>query len=140
MQADIYLLDRVELDNKIIRLGMYIDEVFKIMGKGETYDNSRFYYYNSELAIDFDDNDRVEYIEFLAGEDGNLQPILNGVALLKEKAETVKDMLLQINKGEIEEEENYGISYLEISVGLYREDENSATWDTFGFGVSDYYR
>ena len=51
MRAILFPLDKVVLDDKEIKLGMTKNDVETVLGQGETYDSSR-YYYHDELAID----------------------------------------------------------------------------------------
>ena len=52
MRAILFPLDKVVLDDKEIKLGMTKNDVETVLGQGETYDSSR-YYYHDELAIDY---------------------------------------------------------------------------------------
>lgn len=82
----------------------------------------RYYYYNNELAIDFNENGTVEFMEFLGGIEGSLQPTIYGVSAFGTDAEELAELLKQKNVGEITDTEQ-GYSYLcsNISVAVYRE-------------------
>jgi len=175
MQVILYPLDRVEIGDKTIYLGMDKDSVFDILGKSEDFhthynsNNERHYYFGSELVIDFDEENKVEFIELLSGIDGELQPIIYGIYAFRENADKVFELLVEKNNGEIDDSEgDYSSAFLEISVEIYREsipndviesieesksegepwdDEEieeemrrASHWDTIGIGVKDYYR
>lgn len=166
MQALLYPLDKAVIGDKTICLGMDKTSVLNMLGKGESFNEKRYYYFNSELAIDFDDKNRVEFIEFLGGIDGELQPVIYDVSAFEENADDLLEILKKYNNGEIDDSENgYSYGFLEISVGIYREllpeeviedaendnksldDEDvmddlrkSSHWATIGIGVRNYYR
>lgn len=165
MQVELYPLDKAVIGDITIYLGMDKTSVFNIIGKGESFDDKRYYYFNSELAIDFDAESKVEFIEFLGGIDGELQPMIYGVSAFEENADDLAEILKKYNNGEIDDSENgYSYGFLEISVGIYREflpeeviedaendnksldDEDvkedlrkASHWATIGIGVKDYY-
>ena len=123
-----------------------------------------------ELAIDYNKNDIVDFIEFLGGAEGSLQPTIYGVSAFGSDAEEVTELLKQKNDGEITDtEQGYFYSFSNISVGVYREirpsdilemieamkadgiptedNEDLATdmrranhWATIGVGVDGYYQ
>lgn len=78
MNIQIYPLDKVSFGNVSIFFGMEKSAVELALGAGESIGN-RYYYFNSEMAIDYQDN-KVDFIEFLGGADGKLKPILYGVS------------------------------------------------------------
>lgn len=165
MQAELYPLDRAVIGDMTIYLGMDKTSVFNVIGKGESFNDKRYYYFNSDLAIDFDDKNKVEFIEFLGGIDGEMQPMIYGVSAFEENADDLVELLKKYN-GKIDDSENgCSYSFLEISVGIYREflpeeviedaendnksldDEDvredlrkALHWATIGIGVKDYYR
>lgn len=175
MNITLYPLDRAEIGDKTIYLGMDKASVFETLGESESShthynsNNERHYYFDSELAIDFDEENKVEFIEFLAGIDGELQPMICGIYAFKEDADRVVEVLSEMNSGELDDSEgDYSYGFLEISVGIYREsipqnvieaieeaknegepldDEEiqeemrrASHWDTIGIGVKNYYR
>ena len=66
-----------------IKLGMSKDEVAGILGRAEGENGNRHFYFDSELAIDYDERNTVEFIEFLGGISGTLQPVIYGAAALR---------------------------------------------------------
>ena len=175
MQVGLYPLDRAEIGNKTVYLGMDMNSVFDILGKSENFhtlydsNNERHYYCNGELAIDFDKNNKVEFIELLFGIDGELQPLIYGISAFEENADKMVDLLTEKNNGEVDDSEGaYSYAFLEISVGIYRESvpqdiiesieeaksegmlldneeikeemRRASHWGTIGIGIKDYYR
>lgn len=166
MQALLYPLDKAVIGDKTICLGMDKTSVFNVLGKGKSFNEKRYYYFNNELAINFDDKNNVEFIEFLGGIDGELQPVIYDVSAFEENADDLVEILKEYNNGEIDNSENgYSYGFLEISVGIYREflpeeviedakndnksldDEDvmddmrkASHWATIGIGVKNIYR
>ena len=165
MKIQIIPLEKIVIDGKDICLGMTRSEVITLLGDGEF--THRHYYYNSELAIDYDEEDKVEFIEFLGGIDGKLQPIIYGKYAFKTLADDIIGILTKENGNEIDDYEN-GCSYTfpNISVGIYRPTtpkgiekdieemksdgeynaeyaeevmRKASHWATIGIGVKDYY-
>ena len=64
MNIELYPLEKVVIDGASIYLGMEQSAVESVIGKGELV-GKRYYYYNSEMAIDYNDHQMVEFIEFL---------------------------------------------------------------------------
>ncbi len=55
-----------------INFGMSKDEVSEILGKAECEDGNRHFYFDNELAIDYDEANTVEFVEFLGGISGTV--------------------------------------------------------------------
>ena len=167
MNIEIYPLEKVVIDGISICLGMKQSAVENAIGKGQLVGN-RYYYYNTEMAIDYNDNKVIEFIEFLGGIDGKIQPTIYGEYVFKTKADDLYDILYTKNNGNIDDNENgYSYSFLNICVGIYRsstpenvqemitEAEENGTpmetseieyemkkanfWATIGIGVEGYY-
>ena len=169
MKIEIYPLDKVVFDGVTVCLGVERSAVENAIGAGQ-FIGKRYYYCNNELAIDYNENGTVEFIEFLGGVEGSLQPTIYGVSAFGSDAEEVAELLKQKNDGEITDtEQGYSYSFSNISVGVYREirpsdilemieemkadgiptedNEDLATdmrranhWATIGVGVAGYYR
>lgn len=155
-------------DSAEIRLGDSPDKVRAALGEPcDTVDDS-LYYYDNELRIDFGSNG-AEFIEFLGGIDGELQPVIYGVLAFQTDADKLYEILAKENNGVIDDsEDGYSYGFCKISVGVYREStpesvqemiddakENGETldeeyiaeetrrashWDTIGIGVKNYYK
>ena len=165
MEAIINPLEGITLENKKILLGMSKAEVTQVLGAADICE--RYYYFDSELAIDFDDNDKVEFIEFLAGKEGSLRPFIYGVSAFECDADNLVEVLKTHNNGCIDDnEDGYSYGFKEISIGIYREStpegvqqdidqmtadgefdqeyideerEKANHWATIGLGIRDYY-
>lgn len=121
MNIEIFPLNKVMVDGVSVCLGMERSAVENAIGTGQLI-GKRYYYYNNELAIDYNENGTVEFIEFLGGSEGYLQPIIYGVSAFGTDAEEVVELLKQKNDGEITDtEQEYSYSFSNISVGVYRE-------------------
>ena len=69
----------IVFDDMTIALYSSCEDVKNLLGEPySTWDDS-LYYFNNELRFDFDDDGKVEFIEFLGGIDGELQPIIYDV-------------------------------------------------------------
>ncbi|MDD5936507.1 MAG: hypothetical protein PUC65_13275 [Clostridiales bacterium] len=166
MQIEINPLENVVIDGKVVELGMKKNQVISILGKGEL--SNRHYYYGNELAIDYDKNDSVEFIEFLGGMEGTLHPVIYGIPAFECNADELCEVLKVHNNGEIVDiEDGFSYGFVQISVGIYRTatpesikrdieemkrdgvydqeyvDEESMKanhWATIGIGKANYYK
>ncbi|MDE6231744.1 MAG: hypothetical protein K2M60_00140 [Lachnospiraceae bacterium] len=169
MNVEIYPLDKVVIDGVPIHLGAEQTVVETAIGKGQP-EGKRCYYYNSNMAIDYSADKKVEFIEFLGGIDGYLHPQIYGVSAFDTYAEELVKILTQKNNGKVDDsEQGYSFAFLNISVGVYREtrpsdveemieemkangistDNNEDVenemrkanhWATIGIGVAGYYQ
>lgn len=158
----------IDFNNIEIKLGASECEVKAALGEPYSVWENSLYYFENELRFDLE-NSSVEFIEFLGGIDGKLQPIIYGTSAFQTDADKLYEILSQRNNGEIDNSESpYSYGFLEISVGVYREnipdevqemikdaEENgepldeeviaeetrrAAHWATIGIGVDNYYR
>ena len=121
MNIEIYPLEKIIIDGVSIYLGMEQSAVESAIGKGQLV-GKRYYYYNTEMAIDYSENKTVEFIEFLGGIDGSVHPVIYGVSAFDALADELANLLRQKNDGEIDDsEQGYSLAFLNISVGVYRE-------------------
>ena len=169
MKIEIHPLENITIDSITVSLGEARTDVETSLGKGQMIGN-RCYYFDSEMAIDYDENNKVEFIEFLGGVGGSLRPTLYGISIFDAHAYEVTALLSQKNAGEINDTEHgYSYAYKKISVGIYREtrpedvaemieemkslgievegneDVSVETtkanhWATVGFGIVGYYK
>lgn len=159
----------VYINDSEIKLGASEKDVRAVMGEPSSKGENSLYFCENELRFDFDKNGGVEFMEFLGGIDGELQPIVYGVSAFQTDADMLYDILKRENNGEIDDSEaEYSYGFLEISVGIYREitpydvqqmiadaqvennnirDEDideemlrASHWGTFGIGIKNYYR
>ena len=121
MNIEIYPLEKIVVDGVSVYLGMEQSAVEAAIGKGRLV-GKRYYYYGSEMAIDYNENNTVKFIEFLGGIDGSLHPVIYGVSAFDTLADELVNLLRQKNDGEINDsEKGYSLAFLNISVGVYRE-------------------
>lgn len=121
MNIEIYPLEKVVVDGVSICFGMQQSAVETAIGKGKIV-GKRHYYYNSDMAIDYSNDKEVEFVEFLSGIDGSLRPTIYGVSVFDTNADELADFLKQKNNGEVNDsEQGYSFSFVNISIGVYRE-------------------
>lgn len=142
--------------------------IVDVLGEPYSVCENKYYYWQNELRIDFDENGKVEFIEFLAGINGDIQPEIYGLSAFGADARVLYDLLKNKNNGDIDDSENgYSYLFLNISIGVYRpltpdgveemikEAENAGEhmdpeeieyemqrathWATIGIGVKHYY-
>lgn len=168
MNVEIYPLEKAVIDNVAIVLGTEQSNIEAALGRGQQV-GERYYYYNGELAISYDSFGKVNFIEFLGGVDGQLEPTIFGVPVFESDAKVIYELLKQHNGDNIDDtERGYCYSFLNLSIGIYREstpenisemiDEaisfgNPMTddeiqyemkkanhWATIGMGIAGYYQ
>lgn len=146
-----------------------MEKVTAVLGEPYKVDENKYFYNKNQLRIDFDVSGNVEFIEFLGGIRGQLQPEIYGVSAFGTDASALYEILKDKNDGEIDDRERgYGYGFLNTSVGIFRpstpdsvaemieeaEDEGDPMdaeeieyemqkaihWATIGIGIKDYYR
>ena len=146
MRVEVFPLEKIIIDNKEIMLGMNINEVQKLIGIPDRVfsncdgESGRHYYFDSELVLDFDESGLLEFIEFLGGIDGNLRPYLYGVSAFETSADELLKMIMEQDDEVDDSEADYCYCFLNVSIGLWRQDNQNKHWDTIGIGVDKYYR
>lgn len=119
MAIEIIPLTGIIIDDVTIKLGMKKSQVIEALGNG--VQEHRHFYYDNELAFDYDANDCVEFIEFLGGIEGGLKPYIYGISAFESDANEVILVLRERNNGVIINDENgYSYGFRNISVGIYR--------------------
>lgn len=114
-------LEGIAWNDKSINLKDSKDEVRASLGQPEEANENAYYYFNNELRIDFDEKGCVEFIEFLGGIDGEIQPEIYGIKAFQVKSNELLEYLETANDGDIDDSENgYAYAFLNISVGIYR--------------------
>ena len=153
-------LEGLEWNGSFLPLGALRDEVKRFFGAAEEVRGS-YYYFNSELRIDFDADGKAEFMEFLGGPDGTLRPFVYDTDVFESDAEALCALLREKNAGAAVGEENgYSYAFCGISVGIYREStpadiaemeglvspeelvfekQRAFRWATLGFGKAGYY-
>lgn len=111
----------IRADGAEIRFGDSLNKVKAALGEPYGTEEDSLYYYNNELRIDFGSNG-AEFIEFLGGINGELQPEIYGVPAFQTDADKLYEILAKENGGIIDDsEDGYSYGFCEISVGVYRE-------------------
>ena len=96
-------LEKIIVDEKEIRLGEKKQAVISMLGAPEHIHENygggswRHYYCDSELALDFNQDDRLEFIEFLGGHYGELKPYIYGISVFDTKDTDVVRVLSEHN-------------------------------------------
>jgi hypothetical protein len=155
----------IKWDDKIISLMDSRQTIENVLGKPYATHKNAYYYFDNQLRFDFNDMNAIEFIEFLGGIDGDIQPKIYGVIVFEVKADELYDVLMNRNNGVIDDHEGGdSYSFLNTSVGIYRptkpediiemlkesekvgiepdlehEIRNAAHWHTIGIGVPGYY-
>lgn len=110
----------IEWEDKCLRLGDTEEQVRAVLGEPESGED--FFYFDSDLAIRFDENQTVAFIEFIGGIDGAIQPEIYGVRAFEEDADMVFGLLREKNGDAIDDSEaDYCYAFLNTSVGVYRD-------------------
>lgn len=114
-------LEGIAWNGRSVPLKCSREAVGQVFGKPDVWKNS-YYYFENELRFDFDDNGELEFIEFLGGTEGKIQPELFGSDPFSMQADELYRILAEHNDGEIDDPEN-GCSYAfkELSIGIYRD-------------------
>ena len=121
MRVEIYPLEKVVLGKVTIFLGMERGRVEEILGNGQCI-RDRYYYFENEMAIEYDESERVEFIEFLGGIDGRLKPMIYGMSVFESTSVEIVERLRRENgDGEEFSDQDYAFGFADISVGVWRE-------------------
>ena len=121
-QINLIPLQGMEWDGVPLSFGQSRAEVSALLGDAEEVRGKRACYRGGELALDFDADDRLEFIEFLGGVEGKLRPELYGQDVFAADADELCADLAERNGPDIDEDEApYCYALRGLSVGLYRE-------------------
>lgn len=97
------------------------EKVTSVLGEPYEVYKNKYYYNRNELRFDFDVNGTIEFIEFLAGIRGQLQPEIYGVSAFGTDASVLYKILKDKNDGDIDDSERgYSYGFLNTSVGIFR--------------------
>ena len=83
----------IEFAGVTVALSSSREDVKKSLGEPYSIWKNALFYFNNELRFDFDNDGKVEFIEFLGGIAGKLQPIIYGVSVFQSKADDLYDIL-----------------------------------------------
>ena len=128
----------MEFSDAKIALASSQKDVKNLFGEPYSTRNHSLFYFNNELRFDFDDDGSIEFIEFLGGFDGKLQPVIYGVSAFRTPADTLYNVLSKENQGEIDDsEDGYSYGFLNISVGVYRPSVPQDVEDLIAEAIAD---
>lgn len=114
-------LEGIQWDEQSILFGCTKKEVEAKLGQPKIVKNS-YYYFNNELRFDFSDTEELEFIEFLAGRNGNVQPVIYGEKAFLILADELYNILKDRNSGTlIDRESGYSFAFPNIGIGIFRE-------------------
>ena len=127
--------------DKAIRLGDSEAQVRAVLGEPEICQDH--FYFDSDLAIRYDEDGMVVLIDFLGGAEGLIQPVVDGVAVFTADGDAVLSLLEEKNGGPGMTGPVEGfLAFPKVSVGAYRaKDENGKPyrWVTLAIGKAGYY-
>lgn len=130
MKIELYPLIGIKINEIKLELGMSMNELVSALGEPETIfkntpyepDTTQIYYYESEVRFDFNQENKLVFIEFLGGIDGRLHPEIDGADVFSMQADELTAILRQKNGGNgIDNENGYSYAFQNIGVGIYRE-------------------
>lgn len=108
-------------EDKCVLIGDTQSDLLKLLDEPEIVRGS-WYYFDGELRFDFDADERVEFIEFLGGIDGNLQPWIFGTDVFSSDSD---DLFAILNKqngaAKVLEDKGYFYGFCGIGIGIYRD-------------------
>lgn len=163
-------LEGLRLGDTLLPLAASKEQAEALLGPTESANNRAWYYAENELRLDFDQSDRLEFIEFLGGLEGRLQPTIYGLPAFQTGAGELIEELTRRNDGPVDDrEQGYSYAFLNISVGVYRsilpkdvqemiaemeadgiptlnnpdverDRRRAEHWETIGIGLSGYYQ
>jgi hypothetical protein len=118
-QKGIKINDTIE-----INLDSKADTVKKIIGKPDSKDKSKWFYDIFEARLDFDNKNKLEYIEFIGGPFCNtIELSIYGINPFGVPGKKLIEILLENGNGNIVSDSDtaYIYTFPDISVGIWRE-------------------
>lgn len=147
IKIELFPLEKIVFDGTEIYLGDNKEHIMELLGNPEVIHEQygggtwRHFYYDSELALDFDENGKLVFIEFLAGHDGLLKPFIYGISAFDTNMDELVAVLTEHNNDSIDDSESDSYGFLGISVGIWKSDDDDEDdyWTTIGIGIKKYY-
>lgn len=157
-------LTGIQFGESLLEFNMTGSEVKEILGEPQYVRERQWYYFHSELRIDFDEDNIVEFIEFLGGREGCIQPLIYGLSAFECDELELYCELERHTEGEIADEDGAGhcCIFFDINAGVYREvspgdvfemekeglfgeeleaeRQRAQHWETLGIGRIGYYK
>lgn len=119
----VHPMEGIAWENKRVNLGDSRAQVVIQLGEGDFFEGS-YYYFDSELAIMFDKEDRVKFIEFLGGgiEDALLCPYVFGQPVFQAKSSVLFLALADKDGGKaVESDDGHAFTFENLCVRIYRD-------------------
>lgn len=110
-------------NNEVLEFGTSKLELIKRFGNATSEYDQQLFYDDLELRIDLDNEDKIEFIEFIYGPYPEKVEIeIYGINPFKTDSAALIELLSSHNKGEVDEnEEPYCYAFLESSIGIFRD-------------------
>ncbi len=121
--VEVLPLEGIRIDGKTIRFSDPRERAEAVLGAPDrSWEERSYYLSDASIAVDYDEEGRVEFIEFLAGIDGEVQPEIYGVRAFEVGADELLALLEKENGPDIDDDEaDYGYAFRAIGVGVYRD-------------------
>ena len=106
-----------------LAFGQSTHEVEQLLGAPSRAHGAQWFYDELELRVDFNGEGKVEFLECIYGPFcEKVIPVLEGYRVFELPGEELVALLTNKNNGSIDDSEAaYGYSFLDISVGIYRD-------------------
>jgi len=114
-------LEGIRFNDTAIPFGITRPAAEDILGPVQNVHRNRCYYLNGELALDFDGDGTLEFIEFLGGPGGTLSPELFGLPVFEADAQELQALLEENGGPAVDVDGGYTVTIPALSIGLYRE-------------------
>ncbi|MGU3376199.1 hypothetical protein [Chryseobacterium sp. M5A1_1a] len=125
IKIEIIPLDGIQIENiGKLSLGESKANIEKLLGESSgNPDNTQLFYDDYELRIDLDENENVEFIEFIYGPfPENTELSIYGVNPFQIGADQLIEILSEKNNGDIDDSEaGYCYAFFNNSVGVWRQ-------------------
>ena len=144
-------LEGLRLGEQLLPLAASKEQAEALLGPAEEFQGDQWYYAESELRLDFDQSGRLEFIEFLGGLEGRLQPTIYGLPAFQTGAGELIEELTRRNNGPVDNhEQGYSYAFLNMmeengiptldDPDVERDRRRAEHWETIGIGVAGYYQ
>ncbi|MCB9190013.1 MAG: hypothetical protein H6600_06795 [Flavobacteriales bacterium] len=116
-------LQGVKVGNQFIEFGTPKKELINMLGRPSSDSENQLFYDDLEIRIDLDDSEKIEFIEFLNGPFPEKTEVeIYGVNPFQVTSHSFIQLLSEKNNGQVDDtEEPYCYSFLESSVGIFRD-------------------
>jgi hypothetical protein len=118
---EIIPLHGISWNGQALSFGDSAEQVRAVLGKPEVADGA-YFYFDSDLVIQFDHHRRVEFFGFVGGKEGSIDPVLCGMHLFATDGDLVVEELKRCNGDDmVLGDHGHSLLFLQLSVCLYRE-------------------